>query len=79
MIMEAIRHSERECEMWTQPIVHSNGGEPMKIICAACGTELGNQRAASRCLDGKVRFFCVPERDDPSEYSCYVQWTRSRH
>lgn len=64
---------------WTQPLLHVNGGEPATVKCANCGAELGEDKAAPRCTDGRVRFFCVPERGDDPQYSCYVIWCRSRH
>lgn len=60
-------------------LLHVNGGEPHVTKCATCGTTLGDDRASPRCPDGRVRFFCVPERGDDPQYSCYVQWIRSRH
>lgn len=59
-------------------LTHVNGGEPHIVKCANCGTELGSEKAAPRCPDGRVRFFCVPERGDDPQYSCSVQWVR-RH
>lgn len=59
--------------------VHVNGGSPYVARCANCGEELGEERAAPRCPDGKVRLFCVPERGNDPQYSCYVQYTRRRH
>lgn len=58
---------------------HVNGGEPVIVKCAQCGTELGKEKAAPRCPDGKVRFFCVPVRGDLPEYACFSQYVRSRH
>lgn len=57
-------------------LTHVNGGAPHIVSCANCGTELENEKAAPRCPDGKVRFFCVPdpERHDPPEYSCFGRW-----
>ncbi len=63
----------------TPLLLHVNGGSPAKITCANCGEELGDNKAAPRCPDGKVRFFCVPERGNDPQYSCFVVYTRSRH
>lgn len=60
-------------------ITHANGGAPTVVRCANCGTELEDEKAAPRCPDGKVRFFCVPQRGDDPQYSCFVTWCRSRH
>jgi len=62
-----------------QLLLHVNGGAPTVVTCANCHTELGDNRAAPRCPDGKVRFFCVPVRGDDPAYSCFVTWCRSRH
>ncbi len=60
-------------------LLYVNGGAPVVVKCANCGTELDDNRAAPRCPDGKVRFFCVPVRGDDPTYACFVQWCRSRH
>lgn len=60
------------------PLHYANGGPPVVIKCASCGTELGNERAVANTPAGP-RFFCKQEPGDSPEYSCYLQWKRSRH
>ena len=60
-----------------QLLLHVNGGDPAIVQCANCGAELDSERAAPRCPDGKVRFFCVPERGNDPQYACFSQWCRS--
>lgn len=62
-----------------QLLLHVNGGAPAVVQCANCHAELDDHKAAPRCPDGKVRFFCVPEKGDDPAYSCFVQYCRSRH
>lgn len=61
-----------------EPLRHVNGGEPHVTKCANCGTPLGNERAVAS-TPGGPRFFCKHEPGDAPEYSCYLQWQRSRH
>ena len=65
--------------MRLNPIKHVNGGTPVEISCANCGASLGNEKASPKCSDGKVRFFCVPERGNDPQYSCFVEWSRKHH
>lgn len=67
---------------WTQgqlPLLYVNGGTPHIVKCGNCNVELGNERAAAKCPDGNVRFFCPPERGDDPQHSCYMTYRRSRH
>lgn len=64
---------------WTQPLLKVNGGDVTSVRCAECSEELGEEKAAPRCPDGRVRFFCVPERGGDPAYSCFVMWCRRHH
>lgn len=67
---------------WQQmdlPWTFVNGGESRTVKCANCAAELGNERAAAKCTDGKTRFFCARERGTDPQDACFVSWTRRQN
>jgi hypothetical protein len=59
------------------PLHYVNGGEPLQISCANCGTVLGNERCVTS-TPGGPKFFCKADPEQ-TEDSCFNQWRRKRH